>query len=84
MALDFGTVAGVSAATVIVVQALLALAAPSPATRDRVGPFVALVVAILLALTTGGLLVVALATGITAGGLAIGAHDTLNASGVPV
>lgn len=88
MALDFGTVAGLSAATLIVVQAFLAALAPSPSLRDRIGPLTALIIAIVLALlfafATGGVLIVALASGITAAGLAMGAHDVANSAGVPL
>lgn len=88
MALDFGTVAGIAAATLIVVQAILTALAPAPALRARIGPLAALIVAVLLAvlfaLASGGLLIVALATGITAAGVAMGGHDVASSAGVPI
>jgi len=88
--LDFGSVVGVATATLIITQVLLGalnLPADSPG-RQRFGPFVALIVAIVLAFafafSTGGVLIVALELGITATGSAIGIHDLASSAGVPI
>lgn len=85
MEIDLVSAAGVALATGILAQAVLALIAPAPATRDRIGPALAIVIAVLLAeiaaLATGGDPVAALATGIAGAAGAMAAHDTLAAAG---
>jgi len=88
--LDLASVAGVALATVVIVQASLpAIGLPtgSPG-RARFGPFVAVLVATVLAViaafATAGSPLVGLEVGITAGGFAIGVHDLGSSAGIPI
>lgn len=81
------TVAGVATIATILVQIILTTWKPSPDDRDRFGPLVALVVAVIVAeigivglgLGTRADFIGALLTGIVAGGGSMGIHDTAGA-----
>lgn len=89
---QLSTIAGVAAVTFIVVQTALAALKPSPDLRDRIGPALAVIIAVILAeayvWATGTAtrmdVVSALILGIEGGASAIGVHDVANAAGAPV
>ena len=85
------TVAGASLVTWLVTQIVLRAVAPTPATIDRYGPLLSVVVAeavvfvgtFALGLTESRDLVGAAITGLVAGTGAAGIHDLAKSAGVP-
>lgn len=87
---DLTTVAGIAAATVIVVQIILTAAAPSDAASSRWGPLLAVGIGVLLSVGqaasagtfSGSTALAVVLLGVAAGAMAMGGHNVLTKSAV--